>query len=112
MIHEMRLHHDPFMRIKNGTKTIEIRLNDEKRRLIHIGDIIKFTNRITNETMDTEVIGLYSYSNFAELYRNFSPVSLGYRPDEVADSKDMELYYSQEDQKKHGVLAIEIKLIS
>lgn len=29
-MHEMRLHNDPFVLIKNGTKTIELRLNDEK----------------------------------------------------------------------------------
>lgn len=31
-MHEMRLHNEPFVLIKNGTKTIELRLNDEKRR--------------------------------------------------------------------------------
>ena len=32
MTHEMRLHDEPFNLIKNGTKTIELRLYDEKRR--------------------------------------------------------------------------------
>lgn len=43
----MRLHNSPFKLIKNGTKTIELRLNDEKRKLIKVGDIIRFTNRVT-----------------------------------------------------------------
>lgn len=30
MIHQMKLNDDPFERIKNGTKTIEFRLYDEK----------------------------------------------------------------------------------
>lgn len=29
MKHEMHLHDEPFQRIKNGTQTIERRLNDE-----------------------------------------------------------------------------------
>ena len=29
-MHEMKLNNGPFERIKNGTKTIELRLNDEK----------------------------------------------------------------------------------
>ena len=29
----------PYMSIKNGTKTIELRLNDEKRQLLKIKDI-------------------------------------------------------------------------
>ena len=36
MKHEMKLNNGPFERIKNGTKTIELRLNDEKRQLLKI----------------------------------------------------------------------------
>ena len=39
-MHEMRLHNEPFVLIKDGTKTIELRLNDEKRRQIKVGDYI------------------------------------------------------------------------
>ena len=31
MKHEMKLNNGPFEQIKNGTKTIELRLNDEKK---------------------------------------------------------------------------------
>ena len=34
---------------KEGTKTIELRLFDEKRRKIQIGDIIEFSNTETGE---------------------------------------------------------------
>ena len=43
MIHKMRLKESPFERIKNGTKTIEFRLYDEKRSKIKIGDQIEFS---------------------------------------------------------------------
>ena len=36
--------------------------------------------------------------------------SLGYNKDDIANSKDMEKYYSIEEQNKYGVLGIEIKL--
>ena len=52
-MHEMRLNNGPFELIKNGTKTIEIRLNDEKRSLIKEGDIIEFENRATKEKLKT-----------------------------------------------------------
>ena len=42
MLHKMKLNEDPFERIKNGTKTIEFRLFDEKRQQIKIGDQIEF----------------------------------------------------------------------
>ena len=32
MLHKMKLNEGPFERMKNGTKTIEFRLYDEKRQ--------------------------------------------------------------------------------
>ena len=43
MIHKMKLNKNPFERIKNGTKTVEFRLYDEKRQQIKIGDKIEFS---------------------------------------------------------------------
>lgn len=107
----MRLHKEPFENIKSGTKTIELRLNDDKRRLIKVGDVIQFTNRVTNEKVNTKVVSLHRYGSFDELYKHFDKVSMGYDKDEVADPCDMELYYSKEDQKKYGVVGIEICLL-
>ena len=42
MTHEMKLQPKNFDYILNGTKRIEIRLNDEKRKKIKLGDKIKF----------------------------------------------------------------------
>ena len=42
MTHNMKLNDAPFETIKNGKKTIELRLYDEKRRKIKIGDTICF----------------------------------------------------------------------
>jgi len=47
MKHTMRLHNGPFQLIKSGTKTIELRLNDEKRSLIRENDTIEFENNTT-----------------------------------------------------------------
>ena len=38
----MKLNEKYFEYIKRGTKRIELRLNDEKRKLIKIGDKIRF----------------------------------------------------------------------
>lgn len=111
-MHEMRLHNEPFVLIRNGTKTIELRLNDEKRRQIKVGDTITFINRSNNEQISTVVINLHKYASFEELYKHFDKVSLGYKEDEIADPKDMELYYSREEQDKYGVVGIEISLLN
>ena len=42
MIHEMKLKPQYFDMVISGTKIYEIRLNDEKRRLIEVGDKINF----------------------------------------------------------------------
>ena len=44
MLHEMTLFPKPYASISSGQKTIELRLYDEKRQSIHIGDQIRFTN--------------------------------------------------------------------
>lgn len=111
MIHELRLHDDPFKHIKNGTKTIEMRLYDEKRKLIKENDIIEFTNRITGEKIKTRVIKLHLFNSFEELYNNFDNVSLGYEKNEEKNPKDLEKYYSPKQQCQYGVVGIEIKLI-
>lgn len=111
MIHEMRLNKEPFEKIEKGTKTIEIRLYDEKRSLIKENDIIEFTNREDNKKLKTKVIELHKYNSFEELYDNFDKIALGYEENEIANPNDMEKYYSKEEQQKYGVVGIEIKLI-
>lgn len=111
MKHEMKLNNGPYVNIKNGTKTIELRLNDDKRQLLKIKDLIEFTNKETLEQMLVEIQNLYHYPSFDELYKHFDKVSMGYKENDVADPKDMEKYYSKEEQEKYCVLGIEIKKI-
>lgn len=112
MKHEMKLNNEPFECIKNGTKTIELRLNDEKRKLLTVGDYIEFTNRVTNEKLLVEVIDLFKYNSFEELYKHFNKIEIGYSINEEANPKDMENYYSKEEQEKYGVLGIKIKKLT
>lgn len=112
MKHEMKLNNEPFECIKNGTKTIELRLNDEKRKLLTVGDYIEFTNRVINEKLLVEVIDLFKYNSFEELYKHFNKIEMGYSINEEANPKDMENYYSKEEQEKYGVLGIKIKKLT
>lgn len=111
MIHHMNLNNEPFQLIKNKIKTIEIRLYDEKRKKLKVGDKINFENRETQEHLSTEIINLSIYKDFKTLYSKYSKESLGYLPNEEADPNDMEKYYSKEEQQKYGVVAIEIKVL-
>ena len=110
--HIMNLNEEPFKLIKQGTKTIELRLYDEKRQKISIGACINFTNMHNlNHILKVKVKQIYKYKNFKELYKNFDKISIGYKQNEIPNYKDMELYYTEDDIKKYGVVAIEIELL-
>ena len=70
MLHKMKLQEDPFERIKNGTKTVEFRLYDEKRRTIQIGDEIEFSKLPElQEKLLVKVIDLYKEESFEKLFK-------------------------------------------
>ena len=105
----MRLVDSAFKSIKSGHKDIEIRLNDEKRQLINIGDIIEFTNITTGEKLKVKVIDLHLFKTFSELFEAFDHKRLGITDN--ADAKSMDLFYSKEEQEKYMALGIEMSLI-
>ena len=111
MIHKMKLRDKPFKSIKAGTKTIELRLYDEKRKLLNAGDVIEFTNIDTKEVIKVEILQLHRFNNFDDLYKHFNKISMGYEVNEVANPSDMEEYYSKEEQQEYGVVGIEIKVL-
>lgn len=111
MIHKMKLKDKPFKLIKEEIKTIELRLYDEKRKLLNVGDVIEFTNIDTKEVIKVEILQLHRFNNFQELYKHFAKTSMGYGENEMADPTDMEEYYSKEEQQEYGVVGIEIELI-
>lgn len=111
MMHYMNLWDDSFQAIKEGWKTIEMRLNDEKRSIINIDDLIEFKNTKTNEVMTCIVSNIFSYENFEDLYMHHNKVSIGYKEKEIANPSDMYSYYSKEKILEFGVLGIEIKLL-
>lgn len=110
----MRLDPQPFEKIACGHKTIELRLNDEKRRAIQVGDTVVFSdNGCPTETVTVRVIKLHRFSTFAELYASLPLDKCGYLPEELpaATAKDMEVYYSLDRQKQFGVLGIEMQVV-
>ena len=111
MQHNMKLQLDPFLKIKEGTKTIEMRLYDDKRKNIKVGDTITFTNLQTLEEIVCKVKNLFLFETFEELYKHFDKIKLGYNIDEIASFEDMEKYYSKDEQKSFGVVGIEVELL-
>jgi ASC-1-like (ASCH) protein len=113
MTHEMKLQPRYFNYIKNGTKRIELRLNDEKRKLIKIGDTIEFLKEPEKqEKLNVKVIGLIQYSSFKELFNDFDISILA---DSSMDHDELinvlQEFYTVEEQNKYGVLGIRVELI-
>ena len=111
MIQKMKLHNQPFLAIKNGTKKVEMRLLDEKRLTLNGGGMVEFTNTKTGETMLCLIEKLNTFSSFTELYKNYPKTDLGYFEDELADPDDMLEYYTAEEIARYGVVAIGIKVV-
>ena len=114
MTHYMNLNPSPFEMIASGAKTIELRLYDEKRQQIKVGDALVFSNTSDKSRQITaEVVKLHKFDGFEKLYETLPLDKCGYLPDELdsASYKDMEEYYSPEKQAQYGVLGIEIRVI-
>ena len=104
MKHEMKLNNGPYVNIKNGTKTIELRLNDDKRQLLKIKDLIEFTNKETLEQMLVEIQNLYHYPSFDELYKHFDKVSMGYKENDVVNYSSLGTFrVKQTDSETVGI---------
>lgn len=115
MTHYMNLHPQPFSMIADQVKTIELRLCDEKRKKIQVGDTIIFRNTQEPEReLKVVVTALHVFASFAELYEVLPLEKCGYLPEELstASPEDMNMYYSDEQQQKYGVLGIELRLIT
>lgn len=115
MTHYMKLKDKPFCAIRDGRKTIELRLYDEKRRSVQVGDRIEFT-RMTDVTqkITVKVTALHLFDSFEDLYANLPLEKCGYDGDSIkrASASDMREYYPEEEQREYGVVGIEIEKIS
>lgn len=113
MEHEMKLQPEYFEFIKEGTKRIEIRLNDEKRSQIKLGDTIKFLKEPEKkETLKAKVVGLLRYNTFEDMFNDFDISILA---DKSMTKEELigvlEQFYTKEKQKEYGVLGIRLELI-
>lgn len=109
MLHKMRLNESPFERIKNGTKTIEFRLYDEKRQQIKVGDQIEFSKLpALQEKLLVDVVELYRENTFENLFRKL------YNDEAEIEKKTRSMcqYYSPKKEEQYGVVGIKISLVN
>lgn len=111
--HTLNLQARPFEEIQSGRKTIELRLWDEKRSQIRVGDTLVFIHtEDASQTLTARVTALHRFPDFAALYAALPLDKCGYLPEEIptASPADMSVYYPAEKQARYGVVGIEITL--
>ena len=110
MEHTMWLDDEPFSKILDRKKTIELRLNDEKRQKIQVGDIIFFKNRKTKKRICVTCKKLHYAKSFRELFEQTSDHSafgLEYQYSSQKMVRIMRNYYSELDEIAYGIVGIE-----
>ena len=111
MKHSMNLQQRFFDYIKNGTKRIELRLFDEKRQKIKVGDTIEFSSQ-EGESFEAEVVDLLRYDSFEKLFADYDISILA---DKSMTKEELlgvlQEFYTPEKQAEYGVVGIKIKLV-
>ena len=109
----IHLDEDIFNVVKNGTKTVEVRLYDEKRKNIKVGDKLTFLKRpLDLETIDVVVTKLELFDSFNSLVDKYDMKDIYLENASREDYlKLMERFYSKEDEMKYGVLAISYEVM-
>ena len=112
---EMDVDSEWFCKIIRGDKTVELRLNDEKRRGISVGDFVILNNLDGSALLRkcvVRVTQLHYFSDFNGLYASLDMSKCGYGADKKASPDDMLKYYSAERQAQYGVVGIQFELLA
>ncbi|MBQ8749275.1 MAG: GNAT family N-acetyltransferase [Clostridia bacterium] len=112
-VHSLNLAPIYFDLINSGEKTLEGRLNDEKRKEFNIGDKITFYKEPEKtETMKAIILNKYIFNNFDEMANTLDKKELGFQTKTKQEMVDVyRTIYTKEDEQKHGVVIFKIKLI-
>lgn len=112
--HNMNVDGRWFDKIVKGSKTIEMRLNDEKRRNIKVGDYVVLNNLDEHADLTkcvVRVVALHKFADFKELYNMLDMTKCGYSSNDTPNPDDMLAYYSAERQNEWGVVGIEFEML-
>lgn len=106
---------DRYKKVKDGSMTVWLTLNDEWAKSVQIDEIVRIMNDADSEVCYVRVNGFYAYSTFDELYAKMDKSTLGYNK---KDSANIELIKNQmfcqcspEVEKQHGVRGIKFEYL-
>ncbi len=109
---EFRVSMAHFEMIRKGERCVEIRLNDEKRQALQVGDHLTFCCLGTNKTIETLVTRISHYKSFEEMVLYEPKRDIGYPfktfPEIISIFQE---FHSIEEENLYGVVAIRFKKI-
>ena len=112
MEHIMKLYESSFEDVKSGKKKREYRLNDEKRKLVRVGDTIRFL-KLPNldEEFVVDVQGIETFDNWFDCYSKYYEEDFKDRYDSVEAVVQDTLcgYYTKEESEENGCVVFSIK---
>ena len=114
MEHNMKLYSSSFEELKAGKKKREYRLNDEKRKMVKVGDTIRFAKLPDlDEEIVVDVTDIETFSNWYDCYAKYYDEDFKNQYDSVEavvqDTYDGE-YYTKEESEKNGCVVFSIKM--
>lgn len=112
--HTLKLNPKYYDYILHGTKRIELRLNDEKRRLFNISDTITFYKEPElKESFSAKIIDLLYFDSFNEAIDQL-PFELIADKSDNKDAliNDLNTFYTSEEQTTYGVVGIKLELLN
>lgn len=111
--HNMKLSAQPFERMRDGFKTIELRINDPKRQGMAVGDTILFRKLPDlDEHFTMRIVELLRFSTFAALIDAIPAAWMGYdESDKPYLRTSMYEIYTREEEAAFGVVGIRVEKI-
>lgn len=111
--HTLKLDEKYYNYILHGSKRIELRLNDEKRKSMSIGDILTFYKQpLLEENFKTKIVDLIYFNSFNEAISNLPFELIADKNDNKQSLlNDLNRIYSKEKQENYGVICIKIELL-
>lgn len=108
--HYVNLKEPWFTYIKNGLKTVEGRLNKGKFTEFTKDDIIIFQHN--DKKINAKITGINKYNNFSNMLKNKTLKRV--LPNITSNQEGVNIYhqfYTPQDEKEYGVLAISFELL-
>ena len=109
----VHLHPEVFDIVLQGDKDVEIRVNDEKRRQLKVGDTLLFLKRPDDlEQLRAKITNLVYFKDFLEVVEYYEMKRI-YLEETTKEEylSIMKQFYSDDDVHKYGVVGIEFEQV-